>query len=225
MAQGKTLWEMLLEKVQGPLELKYYNPLRARIGSAVTIDTLELRDQDFFLREIREYKRTIGSKEFRFVDYALRARPLGGSDVWVRLRLNPVEDPTKVAGLTHDVLLLRLDDEMSYNEELHRLVGDDTHKFQVLQDGKVVEEYWRINDVGSPYQANVSVVKDSNANNKAEKDEIENLRLDYWDYWREVKDEAGQAHTEFLFVEMNAADGWFQIWKGGAIDPQQVVVM
>jgi hypothetical protein len=225
MARGRTLWEMLVDKLQGPIELKCYNPLRARVGSPVTIDTLDWRDHDFFLREIRQYKRSLGSKEFFFVDYALLARPLGGEDEWVRLRLNPVADPTKVSGLTHDVLLLRLDDEMSYNEDLHRVVRDDTKKFQVLQDGKVVEEYWRIHDVSSPYRANVTVVKDSNADNKAGKDEVETLQLDYWDYRRETKDEAGQPQAEFLFVEMTADDGWFQIWKGAEIDPQRVMVL
>jgi hypothetical protein len=216
---------MLLEWVQGPLELKYYNPWRARIGAAVMIDALELREQSFFLREIRDYKRTIGTKEFRFVDYVLRARPLGENDIWVRLRLNPVADPTKVAGITHDVLLLKLDDEMAYNEDLHRVVNDDTQRFQVLENGKVLEEYWRINDVRSPYRADVSLIQDTNDNHKVEKGEIEKLRVDYWDYGREVKDEAAQPHTEFLFVEMNADDGWFQIWKGAEIDPRRVWVM
>ena len=41
MAKGRTLWEMLLDKIRGPVEFQYYNPLQARIGSAVTLDELE----------------------------------------------------------------------------------------------------------------------------------------------------------------------------------------
>src|SRR5919109_1801284 len=122
MAKGKTLWEMLTEKFHSPVELHYYNPLRARIGNAVVINEVEWRDYNFFLRGIREYKRTLGSKQLLFADYTLLARPLGGDDVSLRLRLNPVDNPDRAGGLTHHVLMLRLYDEMAYNEDFHKVV-------------------------------------------------------------------------------------------------------
>src|SRR5262249_47320007 len=115
MAKGKTLWEMLTAKITGPVELKYYNPLKAKIGNAVQINEIDWKDYSFFLKEIREYKRMIRGQDFPFADYVLLSRPLHGDDVWVRLRLNPVDDPGKVAGLTHNVLLLRLDDDLAYD--------------------------------------------------------------------------------------------------------------
>jgi hypothetical protein len=225
MAKGKTVWEMLTGGFSGSVELQFYNPLKARIGSAVAIDDPDWKDYNFFLREIREYKRTIGGQQFQFADYALQARSLHGEDVWVRIRLNPVADAGRVAGLTHQVLFLRLDDDLAYDEGLHNVVRDTTKKFQVLQDGQVTEEYWRINDVGDSYKARVAIVKDLNNDGTVEQDEVRHVQLEYWDYWRETPDIAGQKVTQFLFVEMDTDNGWFQIWKGQEIDPQKVMVM
>jgi hypothetical protein len=224
MAKGRTLWEMLLDKIKGPVEFEYYNPLRARIGSAVTLDELEWRDLNFFVVAIHEYTRRISRKKFRFVDYVLVARPLGGDKILVRLRLMPVDDPNQAAGVTHHILLLRLDDDLPYDENLHKVVKDRTKKFQVLEDDKVQAEYVRINDVRAPYRAEVTIVRDVNLDKHVTRDEIEKRRVEYWDYWREVKDEADQPRREFLFVEMDSETGWFQIWNGSEIDSKRVVM-
>lgn len=223
--QGKTLWEMFMERLASPVELQFYNPLKAKIGAAVTIDEVELRDFNFFLKEIREYRRTINGQQFVFVDYVLLARPLNAGDVWKRLRLNPVDDPTRVAGLTHVALLLDLCEDMAYSEDLHKVLNDNTGKFQVIENGEVTEEYFRINDLTTPYKARVAVIKDADADGKAEKDEVERFQLEYWDYWRETQDLAGQPFTQFFFVEMDSRSGWFQMWRGTEIDPKKVMVL
>lgn len=225
MAKGRTLWEMLTAAVQGPVELHFYNPLKARVGASVMINLLDWKDYNFVLREIREYRRVIDGKEFLFVDYVLLARPLNADDILVRLRLNPVEDPDAAGGLTHRALLLHLTDEMAYDEGLYKVVTDTTRKFEVIEDGKVTAEYWRLNDVTDSYQAQVAVLKDSDHNNRVDADEVERLQIEYWDYTREVQDEAGQPVQEYLFVEMDRSSGWFQIWQGTEADPQQVLVM
>ncbi len=225
MAKGKTLWEMLMEKLHGPVEFDYYNPLKAKIGSFVTIDDLDLHDLDFRVEEIREYRRTIGGKDFLFADYVLLARPMGKDEVQARLRLNPVEDPDRAAGLTHHALVLRLDDEMAYGKDFYEVLTDKTGKFQVLDDGKVTAEYWRINEVHKPYRARVSVVKDADHNKKAEKSEVEHIQVDYWDYARQIQTPGGQPAVEYLFIEMDEESGWFQIWRGREIDMQQAFVV
>src|SRR5262249_47953392 len=159
----------------------------------------------------REYKRRIEGREFVFTDYVLLARPLKGGDVWVRLRLNPAGDPDKAAGLTHKALVLQLDDEMAYGKAFHDVVNDTTQKFEVRQDGNLVAEYWRINDVTGPHKATVAVVKDTNDDGRVDPGEVETIRVEYWDYWRDTPDEAGQPFTEFLFVEMDGETGWFQV--------------
>jgi hypothetical protein len=215
---------MLLAKLRGPVELRFYNPLKAKIGTSVMVDDLELKDLNFFVKEIREYKRTIGPNQFVFVDYVLLARPLEREEVWLRLRLNPIENPDPVAGLTHDVLILRLFDDLAYDEGLHKVLTDTTRRFQVLEDGKVTEEYERIQGVTSSYKADVSVIRDVNSDRRVDPDEVEKVELEYWDYCRQTQDAAGQPLTQFLFLEMNARTGWMQIWRGQEIDPQQVMV-
>jgi hypothetical protein len=223
--KGKTLWEMLLAKIHGPVELHYYNPLKAKIGSAIMINDLDLREESFFIKEIRQYKRAVNGRPFLFVDYVLLARPLHGEEIWVRLRLNPVDDPEAAAGVTHTALLLRLYDEMAYDEALHQVVTDTTKKFEVSENGQVTEEYWRINDVTSSYKAQVAVIKDENQDGQVDETEVDKGQLEYWDYWRDTTDAFGQPLRQYFFVEMNTANGWFQIWRGPEIDPQKVLVM
>ena len=80
-AKGKTLWEMLRARVAGPTESKVYNPLAAKIGSPITIDDPDYEDANFFLVEIRQYKRSIDSLDFLFADYVVLAHPLKGDDI------------------------------------------------------------------------------------------------------------------------------------------------
>jgi hypothetical protein len=218
---------MLTDKLRGPVEMRYYNPLRARVGSAVMINDVELKEHNFFVKEVRAYRRQVSGQEFPFADYVLLSRPLGGVDLWVRVRVIPLgsADADPGSGLTHHVLLLRMYDECAYNEELHKVVTDTTRLFQVIEDGKVTEEYRRVNDVTGSYQAEVAVIHDTDNDGRVDSDEVETQRLEYWDYAREVKDEAGQAVRQYLFVEMNAGNGWFQLWRGQDLDAQQVFVM
>jgi hypothetical protein len=223
--RGKTLWEMLLEKIQGPVEFAYYNPLRAKVGSFVTIDEIDLKDHDFRVEEIREYLRRIGGKKFLFADYVLLARPRGKDEVTARLRLNPVDNPDRHGGMTHHALYLRLDDEMKYDKDFHNVVTDDTGVFEVLDEGEVTAKFWRINDVLKPYKARVTVIRDDDRDGKAEREELETAQVEYWDYWRETDSPAGNPVKEYLFVEMDADTGWFQIWRGHEIDMQRAFVV
>jgi hypothetical protein len=225
MTRGRTLWEILLDKFSGPSELRYYNPLKARVGVSVTIDTVELRDLNFFLQEIREYKRRIGPQEYTFVDYSLLARPLGGDDVALRLRLNPIADTQRSGGRAYHVLMLRLDDEFEYSADFEKLLNDKSGVFQIRQDGVVTEEFERLHGLKSPYTATVSYLRDINQNHQIERDEIDTLELKYWDFSREIKDEAGQPLEEYLFVEMDGQTGWIQIWRGCALDPQKILII
>ena len=225
MPRGRTLWEILLDKFGGPSELRYYNPLKARIGVSVTIDTVELRDLNFFLQEIREYRRRIGPQEYTFVDYSILARPLHGDDVSLRLRLNPIADPQKAAGLEYNVLMLRMEDEMEYSDDFQKVLNDPSGLFQIRDNDVVKEEFQRLHGLKTPYQAMVSYLRDINQDHRIERDEIDTLELKYWDYSRQIKDEAGQPLDEYLFIEMDGETGWIQMWRGCEMDPRKVIVI
>lgn len=225
MTRGRTLWEILLDKFNGPSELLYYNPLKARVGVSMTIDTVELRELNFFLQEIREYRRRIGPQEYTFVDYSLLARPLGGDDVAVRLRLNPIADTQRSGGREYHVLMLRLDDEFEYTKDFENLLNDPSGLFQVRENDVVTEEFERMHGLKSPYRATVSYLRDINQNHHIERDEIDRLELKYWDFSRQIKDEADQPLDEYLFVEMDGTTGWIQIWRGSELNPQKVIVI
>jgi hypothetical protein len=224
MSRGRTLWEILTGSLTGPAEFKYYNPLHAKIGAGFTIDDIEWRERNFVVCEIREYKRRVAGKQFLFADYLLVDRPLNAPEIRLRLRINPVADPQAERGLTHHALLLRLEDDLAYNQELFNAVQAPTKTFQILEGGKVEAEFSRINDLTEPYRAEVTVIRDPDANQRVDPDEIETLQLKYWDYWREIPDAAGQPVKEYLFVEMDSKTGWFQLWRGQAIAPEKVAV-
>jgi hypothetical protein len=224
MAKGRTLWEMLVGGVQGPVEFQYYNPLHARIGTSILIDEVEWKAHTFFVQEIREYRRTIGGQDFRFADYVLLARVPGKEDVRIRLRLNPVDDTVKSGGLSHHALLLHLFDEMAYDEGLYGVVNDTTGRFQVRENDQVTEEYERLHGVTGPYKAVVTVIKDVNQDSRVDPDEVEKVRLEYWDYSRQVPNAAGQPVPQYLFVEMDTETGWFQLWRGEELNPEKVQV-
>src|SRR5438874_698008 len=77
--KGKTLWEMLMERIHGAtgngLGIPFANPLDLRVGSAMAIaysNGPEFADYNFTVLEIREYTRRLGNQDFRFTDYVLR---------------------------------------------------------------------------------------------------------------------------------------------------------
>jgi len=219
--QGKTLWEMCKERFgSNGSHLTFYNPLDLRVGSMVPVtdSRTEFEGFDFSVTEIREYTRRMGGQDFRFTDYVLigiNPKTIGGVDkITLRLRAAPNE-----AG-THDTLLLRLSDELAFDQGFLDVVNDTTGIFEVGEDDGQKETYQRLNDVKGSYQAVVLVIKGTTDDGKANRNQTSAGKLEYWDYWREVTLPGGQAtKTEFLFVEMNADTGWFQIWIGGEYFP------
>jgi hypothetical protein len=217
--QGKTLWEMLCERVRGHGNgsgIAFSNPLDLRVGSAVPVpfsNGPEFANLDFAVQEIREYTRRIGDQEFRFSDYVLRGvstKSFAAEDTMTaRLRVVPNQ-----AG-AHDSLLLRLEDEFAFAEDFLNVVKDTTGIFEVT-DEKTGEKttFSRINDLRESYEAAVLVVAATTEDGKATPGKATPMKLEYWDYWRDADLGGGKTAKEFLFVEMNSDAGWFQIWRG-----------
>ena len=217
--KGKTLWEMLVERLHGSgngAGIAFANPLDLRVGSPVPVayaNGPELADYSFTVQEIREYTRRIQGQEFRFTDYVLRgvnARSPDANDVMTfRLRVVPNE-----AG-ANDSLLLRLYDEFEFAEDFLAVVKDTTGLFKVTEDKSGADTtFTRINDLRESYQAAVLVISETMTDGKAAPGKASAAKLEYWDYWRDADIGAGKTAKEFIFVEMNSDTGWFQIWRG-----------
>jgi hypothetical protein len=217
--KGKTLWEMLLERVHGSSNgagIAFANPLDLRVGSAVAVayaNGPEFTDYNFTAQEIREYTRRIEAQEFRFTDYVLRGvnskSPDADDTLAARLRVVPNQ-----AG-AHDALLLRLYDEFAFAEDFLGVLKDTTGLFKMTDDKSGAEEtFSRINDLRESYQAAVLVVSETTPDGKGATGKVSPVKVEYWDYWRDADIDSGKTAKEFVFVEMNSDTGWFQIWRG-----------
>jgi hypothetical protein len=219
--QGKTLWEMLMQRLHGAggngAGIPFENPLDLRVGSPVPVSYSNgpgFANYNFTAQEIREYNRRIGGQEFRFTDYVLRGVSTSSFDaadaMTARIRVVP-----NSAG-AHDSLLLRLEDEFAFAEDFLGVVKDTTGRFEVTDDKSgATETFLRINDLRESYQAAVLVVTETTPDGKAAPGKAAPLKVEYWDYWRDSDLGSGRTAKEFLFVEMNSDTGWFQIWRGG----------
>jgi hypothetical protein len=224
---AKTLWEMLASKVTPSMESTIDNPLKVRCGGAMSLNTIDTAGMMFTVQSMTEYRRpagTFGGKDLTFTDYDLLARPLGKEDVRLKLRLMPTAK-NQYAGMTHNVVMLKEYFRCPYNEELHNAVTAGTKLFECFDNGVLTAKYFRINDLNDPHQAKVSFLRDEDGSGKVDDDEVQISKVEYWDYWREIKDEAGQPVTDFCFVEMDRESGNFVIWTGTDVDPSRVSVL
>ena len=219
--KGKTLWEILQDRIRrhgngNGAALAFANPLDFRVGSPVRMafaNGPEYADYDFTVQEIREYNRNIGEKIFTFTDYILRGvnRKTFDADQAMTARIRAVPNS---AG-AHDALLLRLSDEFAFAEDFLGVVKDSTGTFEVKDDDSgATDTFKRINDLRESYEAAVLVIAETTAEGKAPPGKTSSVKLEYWDYWRDIDIGGGKTAKEFLFVEMNSDTGWFQIWRG-----------
>jgi hypothetical protein len=221
--KGKTLWEMLMERVRhqggdgaNDSGLAFENPLDLRVGSPVVVaysNGPEFADFNFTVREIREYNRRIGGQEFRFTDYVLRGvnTKTFDADAALTVRLRAVPNQ---AG-AHDTLLLRLYDEFAFAEDFLGVLKDTTGLIEMTDDQSGVKEtFSRMNGLRESYEAAVLVVAETTPDGKGTSGSLSPLKVEYWDYSREVEIGGGHTATEFAFVEMDSDTGWFQIWRG-----------
>ncbi len=227
-AKKLSLWDRLRGKTPPPpdpekaVEEKFYNPLGIKIGEMQSINHVDYSGMDFRVVEIVEYRRTIGGKVFFFTDYILLAQAFDGSENRVILRLLPMDEPQPGSEITHNVILLRLNEEFCYSEDLHKVITDETDDLYMdSEDGEGEDAFWRVNGVIEPYLASCSTIRDENNDGTIEDDEVTSSEVEYWDYYREIEIE-GITEVEYLYIEMNKENGWFKIWRGCQIDPTRI---
>jgi len=208
MAQ-KTLWQMGLERLKKaakqPAEMQLLNPLEAKIGSFVLLDTIEHVGKHFQVVELDEYTRTIIERNYKFTDYILR-----DGDEWITLRIDPIPDATLSSPKRYHALVLTQDYECQYDQALHEQVLPQG----VMEIQQLSATFRRLCDSTQPYHATVRVLKDPH-----KPPEIE--QYDYWDFVRERPDGA----TEFYFVEMESKTGYFKMFIGTEVSETQIMTL
>lgn len=226
------LYEILYKKLAGegdkPEEIqedKIYNPLRARVGNAVSVDSLEYGDLNFFVRSIREVALKPSGSKTRFVDYDIVARPLEGDDVVLRLRIIPTAKA--LDGSKFQILILNLLVEEEYNQEVYDIVQDGSGVFNLNWPDKGIDNrhYQRVGDVRKGYKANTLTLQDENNDGKISANEVQNTgTIDFWDYTTKLEVE-GVSEDNFMFVEMDSDTKWMWTWLGQPISPHRVEIL
>lgn len=219
--KGKTLWEMFLDRMRhhengNGATLSFYNPLNLQIRSPVRIPYAngpEFADHDFSVQAIHQYVRHISGQEFTFTDYVLQGVNTKTFDADQALQARIRAVPNKAGA--YDAVLLRLFDEFAFAETFLAVLKDTTGIFEITDDKTLKRELFkRINGLLESYEASVLVITETTPDGKAPSRNAPPVELEYWDYWRDAELGGGKTAKEFLFVEMNAETGWFQIWRG-----------
>lgn len=135
------------------------------------------------------------------VDYVLANNAGDGSPMRLRIMRQESADGSKAAILT-------LYDRFPYSEQFHDFVRSDFKHLAVhdsdSEDGDP-SMFWRIRDA---IESHVSLVKIRKRAGRAT-----HANVEFWDYSR-LTDVEGVEAEEFIFVELNSADGAFEIWRG-----------
>lgn len=105
------------------------------------------------------------------------------------------------------------------------MVRDPTGIFRIENEGEVEAEFTRLHGLTEPYKAVVTQIRDEDENKRIDRDEIKWIRLEYWDFERDTVDVGGQPEKEYLFVELDTVDGWFELWRGRPIEPRRITVI
>ena len=183
------------------------------LNDILKIDTPARGSRCLVVAEIRQYS---GGPNCPKVDYLLVRNPPGTPP----LRLRVVPDHGGKRKVTHRPLVLTLLDSLPFNEGLLAVVQDDTKKFVIddeSEPGKHAhDEFWRVNDEYGSHVVGVNVLSGDG--------KPEEATVECWDYSRLIEAN-GVEIEEFMFVEMNKADGWFEIWRGGEVSAGKIAVM
>lgn len=241
--RGRTLFERLTganKKDARPLELQYHNPIGARVGSTVAFEQeQDISSINFVVEALSVYQTKIQAASFYHSDYHLKGISLEQTAP-VKFRLRLIADENVPDQLGHRVQLLRLIAEKEFDEKFcNDVLG---HAEGIISSSKVgngyqffIEDpdapvegsskYWRVEDVLDPYNARVTILRDTDGNGTIEDDELEKREVIYWDYSRLTNDPlSGQELTEFLTVEMDKATKYFKFFCGKEVLPSQVAV-
>lgn len=208
------LWEKLLKR-EPSQETLIYNPVELRVGSAISIDQIDITKLLFVVNGIVEW--SVGDN--RFVDYCALAKPIDGDDVKIVLRVSPNPNDTSTG---FKCLLLRPYHEESYSKSLHDIVRNASGEFVVNEGCEDEEKFWRVGGVHASHRASIKALADPNNDGRVSEAEVMRSSSEFWDYSR-LTPVDGVQMEEFFFVSMNS-NGWFNILRGFEVDPDRITI-
>jgi hypothetical protein len=157
--------------------------------------------------------REVNDERHVFVDYMLR-------------QVTEDDPSLKLRSQEGRCLLLQAIDAFGFDQAFKDVLEDSTERFVVHNADNTDDVYARLNGTNFPWFASISAIGDQDRDGKMTgNDRLIKTSIYYWDFVRDVKDEAGQTYEEFLFVEMDQDSGWFTLWRGREIHPSQVQVV
>jgi hypothetical protein len=218
MTEKKTLFQIMKDKAEAKergkeIPCPVANPLELKFDSMVSFAIADMPEEEFRVKSIAETVREVNHERFLFVDYFL-LRQSDGSPVF------------KLRAQDDRCLLLETIDSFGFDEGFKEVIDDSLDGFTVHNADGATDAYARMNGMSKPWCAAVSTLIDKDKDGKITgNDPVLNTMMDYWDFSREVVDEANQKYDEFLFVEMSRDSGWFTLWRGREIHPSQVLVV
>ncbi len=175
------------------------------LGDVLEIDAPATKSRRLVVAAIRQY--AVGAVG-PTVDYVLE-----GDSCYPQVRLRLLRNEN--AKLRP--LLLTLYDSLAYNEGLLAVVRDDSAKLIIHDDTNPANIagniFWRLYDVTDSHVSTVNIRSNNGVMDAA---------VEHWDYSR-LTDIEGVETEEFIFVERNKADGWFEIWRGIEAVCQKVI--
>lgn len=182
-------------------------------NNVVKIDTPATGNCCLIVAETRQYS---AGTHGPMADFLLVRNPPGTPPM--RLRVMPGHGGERK--VTHRPLLLTLYDSLPFNEGLLAVVQDDAKRL-VIDDGNdpkgaAHDEFWRVDNRDGSHICRVVL----RTNDEEPKEAV----IEFWDFSRLI-DVDGVETEEFIFVEMNKATGWFEVWRGIEVAPERIVVL
>ncbi len=187
------------------------NPLDAVAGSLLKIEHVDLPDEALPLVSVRASSVSVGSEQFRFVDYEPElVVDKDGDKVQYRVRVILTDEGLKF-------MLMMLDGELPFDVEFEKKAYLDPIFRIANPNPAIAGDYTRINDVQTSYHSTVNVV--AGLNGPAQSKKRQTVEFRDWSRQAEVD---GVSLARYVYVEKNFDLGMFQVWVAEEIDQSQV---
>ena len=227
VTKGKTLWEIMQEKMFGskepeviPVFKQICNPLDAQPGRYLGFDVLDYRGKQYGITKVSEWLVTKDGMTQKFANY----EAVAGDEV-VSLLVIPTsagvkailfsrydsvgadsEDGRAIAGYTDDK-----------GEKVPGIVSAPVGDFKVdIDDKDIHEQYFRVDDVKVSYMATVRSIQSPAGS-------LVPSEIEYWDYWRKTQED-GVDITQYFYVLQDTSSGWLTLNRGAEIDIRRVTL-